>query len=135
MSSERFAEVAGAFDGRPGVALPEDGDRHFGMGTLRVDRRIFAMLHDDALVLKLPASRVAELVGDGVGTSFGSANRGKPLREWVTITDPTADWEALAEEAYAFVRALREAGRAAGDGERPGTVRSRAVRCGRGDRI
>lgn len=61
------------------------------------------MLMGDALVVKLPAGRVAELIASGVGGPFGTGQR-RPMNEWVTIPDTHgAQWEGLAREAFDFV--------------------------------
>jgi hypothetical protein len=91
-----FEAVLQRFDGEPGV---EQGTGWRSPG-LRVNRKIFAMLVDDELVVKLPRERCEELVAAG-GRPFRSG--GRDLREWVVV--PTGDWVALAEEACAFVRA------------------------------
>jgi hypothetical protein len=55
----------------------------------------------DALVVKLPRERVAELVADGTGEPF--APNGRVFREWVTVPQPEADvWERLLAEAREF---------------------------------
>ena len=101
-AAARFAALVDAFAGTPGVQLPgEAGGRRFGADALKVDGSIFAMLVKGALVLKLPATRVAALVGDGDGTPFDSG-RGAPMREWVAVTAPARDL-ALAREALEFV--------------------------------
>jgi hypothetical protein len=65
------------------------------------------MLTRDELVLKLPKSRVAELVANGEGRPF-DAGKGTPMKEWVVVADDDLDtWLALAEEAFAFVSAGR----------------------------
>jgi hypothetical protein len=54
------------------------------------------------LVVKLPAARVRELIGSGVGQPFAPA--GRVFKEWVSI--PEADprrWRQLLEEGIAFV--------------------------------
>ena len=53
----------------------------------------------DALIVKLSAERVAQLVQEGVGSPFAPA--GRTFREWVAL--PTADrrlWGALLDEAW-----------------------------------
>lgn len=98
MSFERLVE---RYVTRPGVQPPEPGGRRFGSSALKVNGSIFAMTMDDRIVLKLPADRVAALIADGSGEPFG-AGKGRPMREWVSLTDP-ADADLLAEEAYEFV--------------------------------
>jgi hypothetical protein len=99
-----FASLAAAFTGRPGVTIPGEG-RGFGSSGLRVNGSIFAMLSEERLVLKLPAARVAALIEAGEGVPF-DAGKGKPLREWVALSDVgQRSWPGLAEEAYAFVSA------------------------------
>jgi hypothetical protein len=63
--------------------------------------KLFARLRGDALLLKLPAGRVAHLIAAGQGAAF-DANKGKPMKEWV-LANALADWPALAREAAAFV--------------------------------
>jgi hypothetical protein len=91
-----FDAVLRRFDGEPGV---EQGTGWRSPG-LRVNRKIFAMLVDDELVVKLPRERCQELVAAG-GRPFRSG--GRELREWVVVSG--GDWVALAEEAHAFVAA------------------------------
>jgi hypothetical protein len=71
---------------------------------LRVEGRIFAMLVTGGLVVKLPASRCAELVTAGIGRPF-DRGQGRPLKQWAVISDSAErEWVALAREALAFVR-------------------------------
>ncbi len=85
----------------PGV---EPGTRFSARPGYRVGGKIFAMLLDDALVVKLPAGRCAALVAEGAAAPLTTG--GRPMREWVRMTGvPDAErWRALAEEALAFVR-------------------------------
>ncbi|MEV6269442.1 hypothetical protein AB0L64_19885 [Kribbella sp. NPDC051936] len=56
------------------------------------------------LVVKLPASRVSELVDAGDGIPFAPA--GKVFREWVALPAVDRDlWRNLLDEAVAFARA------------------------------
>lgn len=99
----RFESLVSRFTDREGVTPPGAGGRGFGSDALRVNGSIFAMVSQDRLVLKLPRDRVASLLGDGAGAPF-DAGKGRPMREWVVIVDEDeATWDALAEEAYAFV--------------------------------
>ena len=99
----RFDDLVARFLQQPGVTPPSPG-RGFGSSALRVDGRIFAMLVRGRLVVKLPASRVDELVAAGDGERF-DANKGTPMREWLAL-DPASsvEWEPLASEALSFVR-------------------------------
>jgi TfoX/Sxy family transcriptional regulator of competence genes len=55
----------------------------------------------DSLVVKLPSTRVDELVGDGTGQPF--APNGRVFREWVTLPRPDhVVWERLLAEARDF---------------------------------
>jgi hypothetical protein len=108
---ERFERLVGAFAGHPGVTLPgADGGRGFGSSALRADGSIFAMLTRGRLVVKLPRTRVAELIASGAGLAF-DAGKGRPMKEWVALDDADdATWLALAEEALAFVSGASRAG-------------------------
>jgi hypothetical protein len=73
----------------------------------RVDGRIFAMLVQGQLVVKLPGSRVAELVETGVARWF-DAGKGRPMREWASISlSDVRLWPRLVAEGYEFVGAIR----------------------------
>ncbi len=108
-SAGRFAVLVDAFTEEPGVTPPgAAGRRAFGSETLKVDGAIFAMRVQNELVVKLPAARVAELVGAGTCAPFANG-RGSPMREWAAVTDPASDLE-LASEALAHVRSIRRPG-------------------------
>jgi hypothetical protein len=99
-----FETLVDAFSGRPGVSAPGESEgRGFGSAALKVHGSIFAMAPRGDLTLKLPKTRVAELVAAGQGVPF-DANKGKPMKEWVVLhlEDPAAVL-ALAEEAFDFV--------------------------------
>src|SRR5436305_14044112 len=99
---ERFDQVVDTLVTRVGVTPPGAGGG-FGSSALRYQKKIFAMLVRGRLVVKLPKSRVDNLVAAGAGGRF-DANRGTPMKEWLSL-DPGCDlpWPALAEEALAFV--------------------------------
>ncbi len=101
----RFTALAQALAAEPGVVVPDSSrGRRFGSDALTVDGSIFAMLTGDRLVVKLPRTRVAELIGSGEGHEF-PPGRSRPYGEWVGVdVDQGAAWEALAREALAFVR-------------------------------
>ena len=105
-TSERFAELVTRYLGVDGVSCPgtEPGVRGFGRGGLKVGGKLFAMVSQDRLVVKIPAERVDALVAQGHGHRFDPRKNGVEMREWLVV-DPASDldWHALAEEARAFV--------------------------------
>jgi hypothetical protein len=104
-SRARFEDLVTEFNGVDGVTPPRGG-AGFGRSALRYRGKIFAMHVRGALVVKLPADRVAALVAAGHGAHF-DANKGTPMREWFAANpdnDPAANWSALAAEALAFAR-------------------------------
>jgi hypothetical protein len=99
--AKRFDDLVDDLIGLPGVVPPRGGGS-FGRSALRYQGRIFAMLVRDRLVVKLPRSRVDELIEAGHGDRY-DANKGTPMREWLNL-DPESDqdWLALAREALRF---------------------------------
>ena len=106
-SKARFEDLVTEFNDVDG-GTPPRGGAGFGRSALRYRGKIFAMLVRGALVVKLPADRVAALVAAGHGAHF-DANKGTPMREWFA-TNPDSDpdsatnWSDLAAEALAFAR-------------------------------
>lgn len=83
------------------------GGQGFGSRALRLDGRIFAMLSSKGrFVVKLPADRVAELIGRGQGEYFDTG-RGRIMKEWIAVSTKPASWLALAKEAHRFAAAGR----------------------------
>jgi TfoX N-terminal domain len=84
-----------------------------GYPCVRRAGRFFASfdLPADALVVKLPRDRVAELITDGTGEPF--TPNGRVFREWVRIPEPDpAVWEQLLAEARHFAAPARSGARA-----------------------
>jgi TfoX/Sxy family transcriptional regulator of competence genes len=79
----------------------------FASDGLRVGGKFFAFAKAGELVVKLPAPRVAELLGSGAGRVFTRGQKGVPMKEWVCLR-PTGEAEALGyvTEARAFVGSL-----------------------------
>src|SRR5688500_8403556 len=62
----------------------------------------------EALVVKLPRERVAEVVADGTGEPF--APNGRVFREWVRLPEPDPNvWERLLAEARDFAAPAQRA--------------------------
>jgi len=100
-SAARFEDLVTEFNDVDGVTPPQAG-AGFGRSALRYRGKIFAMLVRGALVVKLPADRVAGLVAAGQGAHF-DANKGTPMREWFSAApDSALSWSDLAGEALAF---------------------------------
>lgn len=77
-----------------------------GLPCLRVSGRFFASFdrRTTALLVKLPAGRVSELIQSGDAEPF--APSGRRFREWAAIEpDRSEVWPALLDEALAFVSA------------------------------
>jgi hypothetical protein len=96
----RFGRVVDAFRGDPLVTREQK--RGFGSGALKVNGKIFAMITSKGqFVVKLPSSRVDELIRSGRGERFEPRPE-RAMKEWVSATGTR--WVALAREAYAFVK-------------------------------
>ena len=98
--------AAAAFDAVAATLLPEpDVEEGTGFGTnpgMRTGGKIFAILHDGELVVKLPVARCAELVQAGRARPFEIGTR--KMREWIRIAEvDEQEWLRLAREARAYV--------------------------------
>jgi TfoX/Sxy family transcriptional regulator of competence genes len=104
-AAEQFAALVDTMLSRSEATYGNDESkgarRSFGSSSLKANGKIFAMLVNDRLVVKLPAQRVDELIAQGAGERF---DNGRPQREWVNATsDSWDDWLALAIESEQFV--------------------------------
>jgi hypothetical protein len=103
---ERFAALVEAMLGRPGTTYGSDSSgpqRAFGSTSLKSNGKIFAMLVNGRLVVKLDRRRVDELVASGDGERFDPGH-GRLQKEWLVIGSASDDvWLALATESEAFV--------------------------------
>ena len=82
--------------------IPSDSMK-FGSNALRVDGEIYAALtRKRHLLLKLPPTRVAELLDDGRAAPMESG--GRVMRGWITLAPDAAElWIPLSKEARKFV--------------------------------
>jgi hypothetical protein len=85
------------------AATPMSPPRHrFGSNALKVNGKIFTMMSQGTLVVKLPRGRVDELVAAGSGHRFDPGH-GRLMKEWLAVSAPTRLWIALVREAHDFV--------------------------------
>jgi hypothetical protein len=94
-----FGELAQALLSRPGVTR----GTMMGYPCLRNHGAFFACVDRKTgnLVVKLPASRVKEVVASGKAVPF--APNGKTFREWAAFPNPDrAEWMAFLNEARVF---------------------------------
>ena len=103
-AEKRYAALVDKLSAIDGVTSIDEGKGFGSRGQLKVKGRIFAMLVRGDLVLKLPRTRVAELVALHKGTYF-DAGKGKPMKEWFVLSPASRKpWERLAHEALDFVK-------------------------------
>jgi TfoX/Sxy family transcriptional regulator of competence genes len=96
-----FVPVAKALARAPGFSLMESKSR--GTRGLMVDGKSFGMSTHGRFILKVGDARVAELIADRIGKPF-RPSAGKVMKGWIEVTDPKADWVALAKEALVAAR-------------------------------
>ena len=74
-----------------------------GFPCLRINGNFFAMVDEkrDALIVKLSADRVTDVIDEGLGEPFAPA--GKVFKEWVLVPEVhELTWQELIEEARDF---------------------------------
>jgi hypothetical protein len=96
----RLLAISKVFADEPRVSL----GRLFSAIGLKVDNKIFAMVVRGSLVVKLPRSRVDELVAAKAGRRF-EPGPGHVMKEWISMTAPKPDAVTLGREAFAYVSA------------------------------
>lgn len=107
----RFADLVDEFAPNPAVTPPmaqPSGRGRFGTAGLRTHGKIFALLSQGRLVVKLPRARVDALAATGDGERWDPRHDGRQMKEWVSLAPTYAgDWLPLAQEALAYVAAQR----------------------------
>jgi TfoX/Sxy family transcriptional regulator of competence genes len=99
-AEQRFEQLAVQFLANPTVT---QGTGFGSSPGLRTTGKIFAMLINSELVVKLPKARVDQLLASGTGGRFDPGH-GRLMKEWATVAlDGTESWERLAAEALQFV--------------------------------
>ena len=97
---QKWQAIAAAQLARRGVS----GGTGFGRSEgLRVYGKIFTMIVNGELVVKLPKDRVDSLTASGVGHNFDPGH-GRLMKEWIAVSPKEARrWPGLVEEARDFV--------------------------------
>ena len=79
--------------------------RGFSNGGLMHAGKLVAILRGEALLLKLPAQRVAHLIANHREASPFDAGKGRPMREWVLVgLEARAQWLKLTREALEYAQ-------------------------------
>ena len=99
---ERFAALVEAMLGLADTTDAVAGtgpQRGFGSTSLKTNGKIFAMLVQGQLVVKLDRRRVDALVSSGDGERFDPGH-GRLMKEWLVVESASDDdWLALATES------------------------------------
>jgi hypothetical protein len=74
-----------------------------GRPSLKRGSKMFGGFRDGELLVKLGRERVEELIDAGRARPFDPSGRGRPMKDWALVPEPTDDWLALADEARAAV--------------------------------
>jgi hypothetical protein len=97
----RFEPVAKALARVAGFSLMESKSK--AMRGMMFNGKSVGMSHHGRFILKLDDDRVAALVENGVGKPFRHGAR--VTKGWIEVTDPKANWVALAKEALRLAAA------------------------------
>ena len=74
--------------------------------SLKIRKKMFAMLNKGRYIVKLPKERVEKLLNSGNGLPYDPGN-GKIMKEWVIIPEDYPDkWIEYASEAKEFAKTL-----------------------------
>src|SRR5438128_12604437 len=98
----RFAPVAKAFARTRGFSLMESKSR--AMRGLMLHGKSFGMSSHGRLILKMNEARATALISTGIAKPF-CPSPGKVMKGWLEVTQPEADWVALAKEALELAAA------------------------------
>ena len=97
-----FRKIADRVLDVPGVT---EGTGFGSNPGLRYKTKIFAMLVNGDLVVKLPRERVDAIVSSGAAKRFDPRRDGRVMKEWATVSvDRRREWKKLVDEALEFVK-------------------------------
>lgn len=72
---------------------------------LRISGKIFAMVINDELVIKLSRSRADQIVAAGGGRLFDPGH-GRLMKQWISVPFDSTTWDELVAEARSLVGSL-----------------------------
>jgi hypothetical protein len=98
MADDRWQDLVATAEGGPVTR-----GTMFGSQGLRTGTKYFAIWWHEQLVVKLPTSRITELVAAGHGSPF-EPMPGRAMNGWLVV-EGTPDWGSLVSEARAHVEA------------------------------
>lgn len=102
-ASATFERVADELSVRPGVAR----GKMFGVACIKVGGKAFATFHEGAMVFKLAGEERAQALQLDGGRLWDPSGEGRKMKEWVQVPEAHQEhWEALAEQALAYVASL-----------------------------
>jgi hypothetical protein len=74
-----------------------------GMPALKAQGKMFGGCFEGRLVVKIGRDRVQELVAAGHADLFDPSGRGRPMKDWASLSESYGDWLALAQEARELI--------------------------------
>ncbi|MGP3917876.1 hypothetical protein [Nonomuraea sp. 10N515B] len=100
-AQELYDDLVAEHLARPDVSM----GRMLHADGLKVRGKAYAFFSRDRVVLKLPAARAGELVGEGTAEVLRMGSR--QMREWVALREPDeVVWRRLMAEAATYVESL-----------------------------
>lgn len=99
-AERKFAKVIAVLSKNRAVTI--GGGKGFGKGALKAKGKIFAMITSNDQFVVLSKDRVNALVASGAGQRF-EPRPGKPMKQWLVVTEKDNEWLPLAKEACEFV--------------------------------
>lgn len=101
------AELIARFDACLPADLRVERRKMFGCPCAFVNGKMFAVLHEQRVVLRLPEARRAALLAAGTASAFSAG--GRTMREYVAVMDavnrPEREWRGWLAESLSYAAA------------------------------